>query len=160
MNKNFSGPFRTGLDIQSRLATQAIPLTPTLIKPEVLAAQSGTLQYDPATGIITGVKRAVYATIFQFNVQVTGNTTFFFYAEIDNNGEGFLPNRYSGRQVNLTNATEGQIVMGSSNDFIEGLRFRFFFWASSASNLITEDLPNLAPGVATVPAVRILVAGS
>lgn len=160
MNKNFAGPYRSGLDIQSRLASAAIPTVPTLIKPEVLAAQSGTLQYDPVTGIISGGKRAVYATILQFNVQVTGNTTFFFYADIDNNGAGFLPNRYSGRRTNITNATEGQIVLGSSNDFIEGLRFRFYFWASSPANLVTTDVPGVPAGTVTVPAVRILIAGS
>lgn len=157
--KNSQGLVRCGLDIQSRLATQAVPLTPTLLKPEVLAARSGMLDYDPATGIITGVRRAVYSTILQFNVAVTGNTNFRFYAEIDA-GAGFQINRFSARHTNVGNASQGQIVLGSSNDFIDGLRFRFFFWASGASNLISQDLAGTTPGTVTVPAIRILIAGA
>lgn len=159
MFKNFAGPYFLGLDLQDRTASIAVPTTPTLIKPPVVVAQSGGLEYDPVTGIVSGVKRAVYATVLQFNVNITGNTSFFFYAEIDA-GAGFQPNRFSARKAQITNATQSQIVMASSNDFIEGLKFRFFFWADSACNLVTQDLPGTPPGTLTVPAVRILIAGS
>lgn len=151
------GQFHGALDVQNRVASVAVPTTPTLLVLPTIVTAVGGLNYNTTTGVSTTPFTGVYDTVIQFNVSVAGARTFYFYIEGDTGG-GSTPVRYSGRQINVNAASDGQIAILSTNYFIANTAFKFFFWVTGgAANMVTMDLPGTTPGTVTVPAARIMI---
>lgn len=157
MTFRFMGPQKGALDVQQRAASTAIPTTPTILILPTLVQAVGGLNYNTTTGVAITPFAGVYDTVIQFNVSVAGARTFYFYIEGDTGG-GFLPVRYSARQISVNAATDGQISVLSTNYFPANVGFKFYFWVTGgAGNMVTTDVPGTTPGTVTVPAARIMI---
>lgn len=154
------GAFHGALDVQNRAASTALPTTPTQLIIPTIITMIGGIGYNTGTGVYTSPQSGVYDTVIQFNVSVAAARTFYFYIENDL-GAGFVINRYSARQVNVGTASDGQILIASSNYFPAGAQFRFFFWVTGgAANILSTDVPGTTPGTVTVPAARVMITGT
>lgn len=151
--------YRAAIDLQLRTASTAIPTVAatTLILPTIVS-NTGNIQYDSGTGILIAPISGIYTTTIAFNVSVPAARVFYFYIDVDV-GAGFAPSRYSARQISLTAATDGQILMSSTNFFPQGTRFKFYFWASNTGTLVSTDIPGTTAGTVTVPAARVMISG-
>jgi hypothetical protein len=143
------------LDVQQRASSTAIATAPTTLILPTVAALSG-IQYDAATGIITLPESREYSTFLLLNVSTSGNRSIYAYVEVDT-GSGFVPSRYSGRDISVGSQTDGQVNTVSRNYFEGGTRLRFMLWASGAATLTTVDLPGTTPGSVTAPGARLLI---
>jgi hypothetical protein len=145
------------VDCQIRDASYLLPTTPTVIKPQTVAAQRG-IEYDPTTGEFTLPQSRTYSTFTIMNVSVANQRTIYTYAEV-NTGSGWVVSRFSGRALGITVQTDGQQSTVSINYFPAGTKLRFPLYSSgSNTNLTTVDLPGTAPGTVTAPAYRIMIA--
>lgn len=155
-----SGILHTALDIQLQAASTALPtVASTQLIPPTIVSQTGGVSYDNGTGIFTSLINGNYVTNIMLNVNVAAARSFYFYTTI-NTGSGFVNNRYSARQVNLTSPTDGQIIFTSTNFFPVGVQFKFYFWCSGTGTMDSQDLPGTTPGTVTVAAQRILITGT
>lgn len=155
------GSTHVALDVQNRAASVAIPTTPTqLILPTVIT-QIG-IGYNNVSGVYTTPVTGLYDTILQFNVSAAAARTFWFYLEGDTaGGTSYVIQRYSARQVNVNAATDGQIIMASTNFFTANTTFRFYFWVTGgAANVVSTDASGTVAGTVTVPAMRVMITGT
>lgn len=145
-------------ELRHQAATYALTTTPTVLNPDTLVSQTGLVKWDTATGEITTLADAVYTVAVMCNASSDNQRTLYFSADVDT-GAGFVMQRWSARQSRVTANAAHQNIFVSANRFPKGTRIRLYLWASSALNLVTEDLPGFA-GQLTVPAVRLLITGS
>jgi hypothetical protein len=124
-------------------ASVALPTTPTVIKPNITTRAEG-VGYDSSTGIFTINQSQNYTLAFQINATPSGS--------------GWAPNLYSGRQLNLPNAQETQVVAVASRYFEVGTQIRFYVWGDATVTLITSNLPGTTAGTVQKPAFRLTIA--
>jgi hypothetical protein len=145
------------LDVQNRNASVTLPTTPVVVTPQIVAVSSG-ITYDPATGIITLPETRVYSTFTLMNVSTTNNRTIYTYAEV-NLGAGWIISQYSGREIQVTSQTDGQVTTVSRNLFPAGAQLRFPLYCSGTNvTLVSANLPGTTPGTVISPAYRLLIA--
>lgn len=155
------GASHVALDVQNRAASVTVPTTPTqLIIPTIITQIS--IGYNNTTGVYTTPITGLYDTILQFNVSAAAARTFWFYLEGDPaGGTNYVIQRYSAREVNVNAATDGQIIMASTNYFTANTTFRFYFWVTGgAANAVSMDAPGTTAGTVTVPAMRVMITGT
>jgi hypothetical protein len=150
---------QASLDIMNTSATIAVPITPSFTICPVVAAQQN-IGYDPATGIITFLYTQPYVIVVMLNCNTSANRTVYGFAYINTqNGAGFVPIRYSGRQKQFNAGNDGQTNFQSANVFKAGWQLKLGNYASGAMNFVSSDLPGTTPGTLTVPAIRVLITG-
>jgi hypothetical protein len=138
-------------------ASVALPTTPTVIKPNITTRAEG-VGYDSSTGIFTINQSQNYTLAFQINATPSAaNKNIYLYSE-ENTGSGWAPNLYSGRQLNLPNAQETQVVAVASRYFEVGTQIRFYVWGDATVTLITSNLPGTTAGTVQKPAFRLTIA--
>lgn len=148
------------LEVLETSASVAIPTTPTILKPTTTIRSQG-ITYDSSTGVITFVNGGSYSLTLMLNVIASvSNRSVYFYADIDT-GSGFAISRYSARTSLLTATTQEQRLFASSNYFAAGTKLRLYVWGSGTGmTLNSVDVPGTTAGTVTVPAVRLMWAGS
>jgi len=145
------------LDAQNRIASVAVPTTPTtIVWPTVITDTSE--QYNFSTGVITLPFDGIYNFQFFYNISSGQNRTLYSYVEVWN-GSAWIISRYSTREISITSTTDGQYTFVSTNYFKANTLIRFTFWASGACALVSTDAPGTVAGTATIPASRVLITG-
>lgn len=138
-------------------ASTALPTTPTVILPDTTIRAEG-ITYAPATGIFTINSSQDYTIAFLINATPSAaNKNIYFYFD-ENTGSGWVPKLYSGRQLNLPNAQETQLVAVISRYYEVGTQIRFWVWGDSTVTLVTSNLPGTTAGTVKKPAFRITIA--
>jgi len=151
-------PWFPSIEIRDTAASVVLPTAPTVFKPPTIVRQDGFI-YDSGTGILTFTRSASYSAVLLFNAQPSAaNKNIYFYSEEDN-GVGFVINRYSARALNLPNSTETQVIIATARYFAVGDKIRFNIWGDATVTLKTTDLPGTTPGTVTLPAFRFVIAG-
>lgn len=148
------------LELLDTTTTQTLPLVPTVFKPPTTVLSSG-ITYNSSTGEIVFNNGGSYSFTLMLNANPSGaSKTVYFYAEIDT-GSGYAIRQYSARSRKLLNIGDEQTLFTSANYFPKGTKVKLFVWADSANiDLHTIDVPGTTPGTVTIPAVRVMFAGS
>lgn len=148
------------LELLDTTASVAVPTTPTIYKLPTIQISSG-INYDSSTGVITFVNGGTYSFTLLLNaITSTSNKTLYFYAEDASTGT-FAPRRYSARSALLKSSINEQTIFTSANYFPKGTQLRLYLWADSATfTLNTIDVPGTTAGTVTIPAARLMFAGS
>ena len=114
--------------------------------------------YDVSTGVITFNVSGSYAISMSYNAQPpSSNKQIYFYAETKPSGGSWTPITYSGRQLDLPNSVETQVVVTAAKYFAMGSQLRFHIWGS-ASGIAMKT--SYLDGLTTVykPAFRCQIA--
>jgi len=148
------------LELLDTTASQALPTTPTVLKPPTTVISSG-ITYNSTTGEIVFTNGGSYAFELMLNADPSGvNRTIYFYADLDT-GSGYATRQYSARSARLTVLGEEQTLFSSANYFTKGTKLKLYVWCSAATvNVNTTNVPGTTPGTVTIPAIRLLFAGS
>lgn len=148
------------LEVLDTSASISVPTTITLLKPTTTVVANG-ITYDSSTGEIVFTNGGSYSFNLLLNAKTSAtNKQVYFYAEEDT-GSGWVPKQYSARQFTIDKSTTEQRVFVSSNRFAAGSKLRLYLWASANTvTLVTEDLPGTPAGTVTLPAIRMMFAGS
>lgn len=154
------GSISNNIEVMDTTATQTLPTTPTVIKPPTVVTSNG-ISYNPTTGEFTILNGGSFSFTMMLNAKPSAsNKTVYFYSSVDD-GSGYVIRRYSGRSAVLSNTVDIQTLFSSSRYFAKGEKIKFYVWGDSATiTLDTVDIPGTTPGTVTIPAVRILFAGS
>ena len=138
-------------------ASVTLPTTPTVFKATTIDYNDG-FTYDTATGVMTTLVTSSYALAIKFNAQPSAsNKNIYFYAEEDE-GAGWVINRYSARKLELINQTETEVVINVAHYYPVGTKIRYYIWGDSTITLKTTDLAGTTPGTVTVPAFKLQMA--
>jgi hypothetical protein len=143
-----------------RAASIAIPVTPTLLKPDsFLPPVNAGITYDPLTGEFTFQYEGVYSLSISLNIAGTNNNQVVYVYAQRNVGAGWVNNTNSGKAYKLFNNTDVQFVNPQSVYRAAGEKTRYYIYASNLGpTLVTQTLPGVTPTV-YVPAIRIQFAG-
>tara|TARA_R110000822_G_scaffold9207_9_gene35885 strand:+ start:3181 stop:4497 length:1317 start_codon:yes stop_codon:yes gene_type:complete len=137
--------------------TVVLPLVPTVFKATTIAHNDG-FTYDLATGVMTTLVSSSYSLNLKFNAQPSASNKYiYFYAEEDQ-GTGWVIDRYSARKLELVNATETEVVIGVSHYYPTGTKIRYYIWGDATITLKTTNLPGTTAGTVTVPAYKLQMA--
>ena len=148
------------LEIRDTTSGIVLPTTPTVFKPATTVSATG-ITYNSSTGEIVFTNGGTYTFELFLNAQASAsNKTVCFYGEIDT-GSGYAIRRYSGRTSLLKTSSQEQISFTSANYWPTGSKLKIYLWSDSATvTLNSVDIPGTTPGTVTVPASRLLLAGS
>jgi len=147
------------VEILSTAATTNLPTTPTVLILPTVVLSSG-ITYNTSTGEFVFTNGGSYSFTMLLNAQASAaNKKMYFYAELDTGG-GYAIRQYSARDTLLKTTTTEQTVFVSSNYFPAGTKLKLFLWGDATVSISTVDLPGTTPGTATIPACRIMFAGS
>lgn len=145
------------IELLNTNASVVLPTTPTVFKATTIANNEG-FTYDTATGVMTTLVSSSYSLNLKFNAQPSASNKYiYFYAEEDQ-GAGWVIDRYSARKLELVNATETEVVIGVSHYYPTGTKIRYYIWGDSTITLRTTDLPGTVAGTVTVPAFKLQMA--
>ena len=145
------------IELLNTNATVTLPTTPTIFKATTIAYNDG-FTYDTATGVMTTLVSSSYSLNLKFNAQPSASNKYiYFYAEEDE-GAGWVIDRYSARKLELVNQTETEVVIGVSHYYHVGTKIRYFIWGDATITLKTTDLAGTTPGTVTVPAFKLQMA--
>lgn len=147
------------MEIVDASASITLPTTDSIfIPPSVTTVFANEISYDSATGIIYITHASTYSFSITFNVTPpSSNKTMYFYAEAMPLGGSWTPIEYSGKQLELPNAAETQVLVTASKYYGDSSKLRFHVWGNAANiHLVTSNLD----GLTTVkkPAFRMQMA--
>jgi hypothetical protein len=146
------------LEVVLTAASTTLPTTATVIKPDTTIRSEG-VSYDSSTGVITINNSQDYNISMLINATPSAsNKNIYLYFEENIAGAGWVPKLYSGRQLNLPNATETQVIVSIARYYEVGTQIRFYVWGDATVNLITSNLPGTTAGTVKKPAFRITIA--
>lgn len=152
-------PWHPSLELVDAEATHTLPTTATIFAPAAMTViYNDGFTYDTANGVITINTSGSYSFSITFNaVPPSSNKQIFFYAEAKPRGGSWAPVTYSGKQLELPNATETQVMVTASKYFPVGSQLRFYIWGSAAGVLLQTTYLD---GLTTVykPAFRMQMA--
>jgi hypothetical protein len=148
------------LEVRDTSTSVSLPSTPTVFKLPSIVDTSG-ISYDTSTGEITIVNGGTYMFILLLNAKSsTANKFLYFYAELDT-GSGYAIRRYSARSQLLKTTNDEQVLFSSTNYFAKGTKIKLYVWGESSGFTIdSQDVPGTTAGTVTLPAARLLMAGS
>ena len=145
------------IELLNTNASVVLPTTPTVFKATTIDYNDG-FTYDTSTGVMTTLVTSSYALAIKFNAQPSAsNKNIYFYAEEDE-GAGWVINRYSARKLELINQTETEVVINVAHYYHVGTKIRYYIWGDSTITLKTTDLAGTTPGTVTVPAFKLQMA--
>lgn len=150
------------LEIVDSSTTIALPTTPTVFAPSTATTVlTQGITYDTNTGEVVFTNGGSYTLSFMVHATTTSsNKSIYLYASIDT-GSGYQIRRFSAREQEVTNSIDQQYNFVSSNYFPKGTKLKLYLWGSATGiNLVSTDIPGTTPGTVTIPAVRIMWAGS
>jgi hypothetical protein len=151
---------RVSIEAFDRSTSIALTSTPQLLKPNSFT-NSKNLTYDTSTGVFTFLTQCEVSLALTVNAVSAGaNHRVYQYAE-RNTGTGFVPIPNSGKNFQLVNGQNTQIVNAQTISRLAGEQIRYFIYSDSADRvtLITETLPATSGSTVYVPAIRIQYAG-
>lgn len=148
------------LELRDTTSGIVLPTTPTIFKPATTVSGVG-VTYNSSTGEIVFTNGGTYTFELFLNATASAsNKTVYFYGEIDT-GSGYAIRRYSARSVLLKTSSQEQIVFSSANTWPKGSKLKLYLWSDSGTvTLNSTDVPGTTAGTVTIPASRILLAGS
>ena len=147
------------LEVIDTAATTNLPTTPTVFKPTTTVESSG-ITYDSSTGEIVFTNGGTYMFMLFLNAQATAaNKYIYFYGEL-NTGSGYAIRQYSARSNLLKTTADEQVLFSSTNYFPKGTKLKIYLWGDATVHIDTHDVPGTTPGTVTIPAARMLIAGS
>lgn len=145
------------IELLSTAATVVLPTTPTIFKATTVAYNDG-FTYNTTTGVMTTLVSSSYALAIKFNAQPSASNKYiYFYAEEDE-GSGWVIDRYSARKLELVNQTETEVVINVSHYYATGTKIRYYIWGDATISLKTTDLPGTTANTVTVPAFKLQMA--
>lgn len=126
------------LELVEPSASITLPTTATVFSPAgMTVVYNDGFSYDIATGVITINQSGPYSFSITFNAfPPSSNKQIYFYAEAQPAGGSWTPIVYSGKQLELPNATETQVLVTASKYFATGSKLRFYIWGSAVNVLL------------------------
>lgn len=148
------------LEVRDTSASVAIPTTPTVYKPPTTIRSQG-ITYDSATGVITFVNGGSYSLALMLNATSSSSNKYIYFYVDEDTGSGYAIARYTARSSFLNSTTQEQRIIVSSNYFAPGTKLRMYLWGSASGiTLNSVDIPGTTAGTVTIPASRLMWAGS
>jgi len=145
------------IELLNTNALVTLPVVPTIFKATTIVQNDG-FTYSLTTGVITTLVSGSYSLNLKFNaLPLAANRYIYFYAEEDQ-GAGWVIDRYSARKLELVNATETEVVLGVSHYYPTGSKIRYYVWGDVGVTLKTTNLPGTTAGTVTVPAFKLQMA--